>query len=184
MIRFVVGPDGQVVPDLLGKLPGRGMWVCADRKALEKAVNKGLFARAAKQPVTVPDGMIDALETALARRVTGLIAMARKAGQAVAGYEKVKDWLVKERAAVLIQASDGSGRGKSKLRAPRGNDSFIAVLTASELGLAFGRENVIHGALASGGLTARVVEEAAKLSGLREKDGGDPAGKVRRPHER
>ena len=170
LIRFVVGPDGTIVPDLLEKLPGRGIWVAADRAALEKAVAKNLFARAARQPVTVPDGLVDHVEAALADRVVHLISLARKAGQAVAGYEKVKDWLGKEEARVLIQASDGSERGKSKLSTPYGG-RFIGCLTASELGLAFGRENVIHSALAGGGLTSRVVEEAAKLSGMRTKIG-------------
>lgn len=172
LIRFVVGPDGGIVPDLLEKLPGRGIWVAAEREALDKAVAKGLFARAAKQPVTVPDDLVAKLEAGLADRVIHLVSLARKAGQAVAGYEKVKDWLAKEEARVLIQASDGSARGKSKLSTPYGG-RFIGCLTASELGLAFGRENVIHGALAGGGLTTRVVEEAAKLSGLRKTtDGG------------
>ncbi|MCI2400094.1 RNA-binding protein [Aliiroseovarius subalbicans] len=172
LIRFVVAPDGSVVPDLLGKLPGRGIWVSADRAALDLAVKKGLFSRGAKRKVTVPDGMADRLEAALADRVVHLISLARKAGDAVAGYEKVKDWLVKGEAQVLIQSSDGSERGKSKLRPPEETGLFVGVLTAQELGLAFGRENVIHGALAAGGLTTRVVEEAAKLEGLRGKDGG------------
>ncbi|MCB1338942.1 MAG: RNA-binding protein [Maritimibacter sp.] len=172
LIRFVVAPDGSIVPDLLEKLPGRGIWVAADRAALEKAVAKGLFARAAKQPVTVPEDLVARVEAGLADRVVHLVSLARKAGRAVAGYEKVKDWLAKEEARVLIQASDGSARGKSKLSTPYGG-RFIGCLTASELGLAFGRENVIHGALAGGGLTTRVVEEAAKLSGLRiTTDGG------------
>ena len=172
LIRFVVGPDGVIVPDLLGKLPGRGIWVTANRAALDKAVAKNLFARAARQPVTVPEGLVDHIEEALADRVVHLISLARKAGQAVAGYEKVKDWLSKEEARVLIQATDGSERGKSKLSTPYGG-RFIGCLTGSELGLAFGRENVIHSALAGGGLTSRVVEEAAKLSGMRTTlDGG------------
>ena len=173
LIRFVVGPDNQIVPDLLEKLPGRGIWVSADRAALATAINKGLFSRGAKQAVTVPDGLIDIVEAALVQRVVDLISLARKASRAVTGYEKVKSWLVTERARVLIQASDGSGRGKSKLRAPDGDDSFIGILTANELGLAFGRENVIHSALAAGGLTKRVVEEAAKLKGLRKNIGGN-----------
>jgi len=173
LIRFVVGPDNAIVPDLLEKLPGRGIWVSADRGALELVIKKGLFARGAKQAVTVPDGLIDALETAQARRVVDLISLARKASRAVTGYEKVKSWLISERARVLIQASDGSGRGKSKLRAPEGENAFIGILTANELGLAFGRENVIHGALAAGGLTKRVVEEAAKLKRLRKNIGGN-----------
>jgi len=172
LVRFVVGPDGTIVPDLLGKLPGRGIWVSANRNAMERAVLKGLFARAARQPVSVPEDLIATVEEGLADRVVHLISLARKAGAAVAGFEKVKDWLAKDQAEVLIQASDGSERGKSKLRPPRETGRFIGCLTARELGLAFGRENVIHGALAAGGLTARVVEEAAKLAGLREKDGG------------
>lgn len=173
LIRFVVGPDNRIVPDLLGKLPGRGIYVAADRKALEKAVLKGLFARAARQPVDVPEDLIASVEEGLADRVVHLISLARKAGEAVAGFEKVKDWLAKEQARVLIQASDGSERGKTKLRAPHGEGRFIGCLTAGELGLAFGRENVIHGALSGGGLSARVVEEAAKLAGLRENHGGN-----------
>jgi len=173
LIRFVVGPDNQIVPDLLEKLPGRGIWVSADRATLDKAIDKGLFARGAKQAVKVPDGLIDVVEAGLARRVVELISLARKASRAVTGYEKVKGWLISERARVLIQASDGSGRGKSKLRSPEGKGTFIGILTANELGLAFGRENVIHGALAAGGLTQRVVEEAAKLKGLRGNVGED-----------
>ncbi|PHO05543.1 hypothetical protein CSC82_01565 [Rhodobacteraceae bacterium 4F10] len=167
LIKFVVGPDDQIVPDILGKLPGRGIWVSADRAALEKAAKKGLFARSAKQAVKVPENLVDEVETQIARRVVDLVSLARKSGEAVAGYEKVKDWLVKDYAEVLIQASDGSGRGKSKLSTPYGG-SYIGWLTADELGLAFGKQTVIHGALASGGLTHRVVEEAQRLKGVRE----------------
>jgi len=177
MIRFVAAPDARIVPDVLGKLPGRGIWVIAEREALEKAVAKGLFGRAAKQAVTVPENLVDEVEAQLVRRVIDLVSLARKAGRAVAGYEKVKSWLASGEARVLIQALDGSGRGKSKLRSPEGKGSFIGVLKASELGLAFGRENVIHGALAAGGLTTRVVEEAAKLKGLRGNVGGSSTGK-------
>jgi len=178
LIRFVVGPDNQIVPDLLEKLPGRGIWVTADRHVLEAALKKGLFARGAKQVVTVPDGLIDDVEAGLVRRVVELISLTRKGSRAVMGYEKVKSWLMQERARVLIQASDGSIRGKSKLRTPEDNGVFIGALTAQELGLAFGRENVIHGALAAGGLTKRVVEEAAKLKGLRRNAGGNSTKKV------
>lgn len=176
LIRFVVGPDGAVVPDVAGKLPGRGIHVSADAAALHRAATKGLFARAARQPVTVPEGLTALVESLLARRVVDLLSLARKAGAAVTGFDKVKDWLEKGQAAVLIQASDGSDRGKAKLRPPPGNDSFIGCLTAREMGLAFGREHAIHGALAAGGLTARVVEEAARLAGLRGAAGGHVGG--------
>ena len=171
LIRFVVGPEGQIVPDVLGKLPGRGMWVTADRAVLEQA-KKGQFARAAKRAVSIPDGLIDEIERQLARRVVDLIALARKAGLAVAGFEKVKGWLANGEVRVLLQASDGSERGKTKLWTPTGA-RYYGCLTSQELGLAFGRQSVIHGALASGRLSDRVVEEAAKLRGMRE-IGGDP----------
>ncbi|AXI44658.1 hypothetical protein C1J03_00605 [Sulfitobacter sp. SK012] len=171
LVRFVVGPEGQVVPDILAKLPGRGIWVSADRAALELAVKKGLFSRSAKQPVKVPEDLVDEVEKQLARRVVDLISMQRKAGKAVAGYEKVKGWLQMEEAEVLVQAVDGSGRGKSKLSTPH-YGHYIGWLTADELGLAFGRQTVIHGALASGGLTQRVVEEANRLKGVRVNEAG------------
>ena len=171
LIRFVIGPDNQVYPDILGKLPGRGIYVAADRAALELAVKKKAFSRSAKQPVTLPEGLIDEVEQQLARRVVDLISLQRKAGKAVAGYEKVKGWLQTEEAEVLIQAVDGSGRGKSKLSTPH-YGHYIGWLTADELGLAFGRQTVIHGALASGGLTQRVVEEAGRLKGVRVNEGG------------
>jgi uncharacterized protein len=166
-----------VVPDILARLPGRGFYVSADMKAIEKAATKGLFARAAKGPVTVPEGLAQIVEAQLARRVVDLISLARKAGEAVTGFEKVKDWLTKGKARVLIQASDGSERGKTKLHPPPGKDGFIGCMTAQELGLSFGREHAIHAALGAGGLTERVVEEAAKLAGLRGHVGGKTAGR-------
>ena len=171
LVRFVIGPDNQVVPDILGKLPGRGMYVSADRAAIEKASKKGLFARSAKASVQATEGLADEVERQLARRVVDLISLQRKAGKAVAGFEKVKNWLQMEEAEVLIQAVDGSGRGKTKLSTPH-YGSYIGWLTSDELGLAFGRQTVIHGALASGGLTKRVVEEAQRLKGVRVKEGG------------
>ncbi|MFN3993238.1 MAG: RNA-binding protein [Tabrizicola flagellatus] len=178
LVRFCVGPDGQIVPDVLGKLPGRGIYVSADRGAIEKAVKKNLFSRAARQPVKAPDGLADLVETLVAQRTVDLLSMARKAGEAVTGYEKVKDWLVKGTAATLVQASDGSERGKTRLHAPDGANGFIGCLSAGEIGLAFGRERAIHAALAAGGLRSRVVEEAAKLAGLRGWTDGDDGGET------
>ncbi len=177
MIRFVVGPDSQVVPDLAGKLPGRGIWVSANRAALDLAVKKRAFARGAKQQVTVPEGLVDAVEAGLARRVVDLLSLARKAGLAVAGYEKVRGWLQTGEAVVLLQAADGSERGKTKLRLSEEDGDYFDCMTANELGLSFGRDHAIHAALCSGGLTTRVVEDASRLSGLRGSIGATGLGK-------
>jgi predicted RNA-binding protein YlxR (DUF448 family) len=179
LIRFVLGPDGTVVPDILGKLPGRGMWVSADRAALQKAADKNLFSRAAKAPAKVPERLVEDVEAQLVRRIQDLISLARKSGAAIAGYEKTKSWLETGRAKVLMQASDGSERGKGKLNTPR-DGRYLGWMTAQELGVAFGRQTVIHGALAAGGLATKVVEEAAKLMGVREvtATGGRRKGKV------
>lgn len=174
LIRFVVGPDGTVAPDLAEKLPGRGIWVTADRAAIDKAAAKGLFSRAARTQARPPEGLADLVEAATARRVVELVSLARKSGKAVAGFEKVKGWLSEGRAKVLLQASDGSERGKGKLWTPTGGRWF-GCLTASELGLSFGRDHVIHGALAAGGLTDKVILEAGRLTGLRGHDGGNTA---------
>jgi uncharacterized protein len=172
LIRFVIGPDNMVYPDVLEKLPGRGMWVTASRDALDKA-GKGQFSKSAKQAVNVPDGLTDEVERQLVRRVADLIALARKAGSAVCGFEKVKGWVSGgERVRALLQASDGSERGKTKLWTPEGA-RYFGCLTAQELGSAFGRGEVVHGALASGRLSDRVVEEAVKLKSLREIEGGE-----------
>lgn len=175
-MRFVLGPDGLIVPDLAEKLPGRGIWVTADRAAIDKAATKGLFARGAKAQARAPEGLADLVEAGLARRVVELVSLARKAGNAVCGFEKVKAWLAEGRAKVLLQASDGSERGKGKLWTPEGGRWF-GCLSAAELGLSFGRDHAIHGALAQGGLTDKVIKDAGRLSGLRGHDGSLAAGK-------
>ncbi|WP_179381538.1 RNA-binding protein [Jannaschia marina] len=177
LIRFVVGPDDTVVPDVAGKLPGRGIYVSADRATLEKAVEKRIFSKGVRKQVQVPEGLLDLVEATLLKRLIDGIAIARKAGRAIAGYEKVKIMLDREEAQVLLQAVDGSERGKGKLSTPQGG-KWVGFLTADELGQAFGRDRVIHAAVASGTLAHRIVEEAARLQGIRQNDGDTPvAGK-------
>ncbi len=180
LIRFVVSPENVIVPDIAGKLPGRGIWISADRAAISLAVAKNLFQRAVGKPVSVPDSLIGDVEALLVQKAVERLSIARKAGQAVAGATKVKDWLAKDEAALLIQAVDGSAREKSRLRPPAGPDSRFEVLSASEIGLSFGREHVIHAALAAGGLAEGFREDAMRLSGVRDLDGGSSAGKVKK----
>jgi predicted RNA-binding protein YlxR (DUF448 family) len=167
LIRFVVGPDDAIVPDLAERLPGPGIWVSADRAALDKAATKGLFPRAAKRAVRVEPDLVDRVEAMLAARLVDRVAMARKAGQAVTGLEKTKAALVSGRAALLLQASDGSERGKAALRPPEGANTLVECLSGRELGLAFGRDNVIHAAVLAGGLGERIRIDALRLSGVR-----------------
>ncbi|MCK0168627.1 RNA-binding protein [Jannaschia sp. S6380] len=176
LVRFVVGPEDTIFPDLANKLPGRGIYVSATRGALEKAVAKRMFSKGAKRQVRIPDGLVDLVEAGLLKRLQDAIAIARKAGRAIAGYEKVKIMLDRGEAQVLLQATDGSERGKGKLSTPEGG-KWIGFLTADELGQAFGRDRVIHAAVASGTLARRIVEEAARLQGIRQVDGGTPAAK-------
>ena len=170
LLRFVVTPDNMIVADVLEKLPGKGIWLGCSKDLLEKTLRDGLLARVTKKPITVPETLLDDVEQMLTNRVISLISLARKSGRAVAGYEKVKDWLSKDLATVLVQSQDGSERGKSKLSTPR-SGTFIDWLKTSELGLAFGRQTVIHCALASGGITQRVVHDALRLKGLRPSEG-------------
>jgi predicted RNA-binding protein YlxR (DUF448 family) len=172
LIRFVLSPDGEAVPDIASKLPGRGTWLTADRALVEKAVKKNLFSRAFRQPVGVPEDLADRLEAMITRRIIDFVSLARKAGQAVTGAEKVRARINGGDVAVLLQAHDGAADGRNKLSAlarsaSGGKIDQIALLTANELGLAFGREFAIHAALDAGGFAARVRDEAQRLTGLR-----------------
>ena len=168
LIRFVAGPDDVVVPDLAERLPGRGMWVRADAATLAQAAAKGHFARAAKRQVTAPADLAARVEALMAARLVDLVAMARKAGRAVAGLEKVKAALASGEAALLLQAADGSSRERARLRPPEGENSLVSCLFAHELGVAFARDRVIHAAVLAGGLSDRIRDEALRLSGIRD----------------
>ena len=167
LIRFVLDPSGVVTPDVTEKLPGRGLWVSAKRAVIEEAAKKNAFSRAAKAKAIVPEGLADLVESLVAKRLVDALSLARKAGLAIGGFDKVKSSLLEGRARALFQASDGSPDQKRKLRPPPGKDAFYDQLTADELGLAFGREHVIHAVLLAGGMTPSVRMAANRLIGLR-----------------
>ena len=167
LIRFVVSPDGNIVPDLGERLPGRGIWVKADRAALEIASRKRLFRRVAGMPVAVPDDLIVRLEEGLVRRCVDLVGLARRAGEAVFGYEKAREWLAAGRVGLLLAAVDGGGRDRARLRALSADVPVIEVLTADELGRATGRPRSVHGAVARGRLAASILRETGRLAGVR-----------------
>ncbi|MDC3348450.1 RNA-binding protein [Paracoccaceae bacterium] len=168
LIRFVLDPDGCLTPDLAERLPGRGAWLSATRDAAALAAKKRLFSRGFKQPVEVSADLPDQLEALLAKRLIEAISLTRKAGLAVNGFEKVKARLKKGGVGVLLAGSDGAEDGRGKLALLVGNAAIIAVLTSDELGLAFGRDSVVHAALDVGGATERVLREARRLDGFRQ----------------
>jgi uncharacterized protein len=180
LVRFVLAPDGNVAPDLACRLPGRGVYVRADRETLRRATEKSAFARAFRQRADSPSELPDLVERLLARRLVDLLAMARKAGEALCGFQSVRDALKAGKAVLLVQASDGSAREMAELRPPSGSGSRISCLSGSELGMAFGRDRVIHGAVLAGGLSDRIRQDALRLSGFRAEGNrhmlGDDAG--------
>lgn len=166
MIRFVVGPDGAVVPDLAARLPGRGLWLSAQRSVLEDRRLAQAFARAAKARVTVPDDLRPRLVAGLARRVAELLGLARRAGQAVAGFVVAREWVASGRAGLVVEARDGARDGRRKLLSGA-TVPVVAPLTAAELGAVFARDHVVHVAIAPGRLAQAIVTEAERLAGVR-----------------
>jgi len=172
LVRFVADPDGNVVPDIAAKLPGRGLWVSATREAITKAAEKNLFARAAKDNVKAGPDLADRTEKLLAARMLADLGLARRSGALVLGFDNVLRALDGRVApALLIEASDGSADGKRKLfGAAHARDMkpvIIECLTSAELGVALGRENVIHAAVQPGGLSQRLIFDAGRLKGFR-----------------
>jgi hypothetical protein len=170
LIRFVAGPDGLVVPDLARKLPGRGLWVAADRPSVETAAKKGLFARAAKAKVMAPPDLANLVESLLKRRLLSGLGLARRAGDLTSGFEKVSAAITAGKAAWLIEARDGAADGRRKLWGKTRKQSpptpVFGVFDAAELGLALGAENVIHTAFLAGRAADRWAQDAHRLSGF------------------
>src|SRR4051812_20403952 len=172
LLRFVADPDGNVVPDASAKLPGRGLWVEASRDAVNKAVEKKLFSRAAKAQVSATPDLAARAEKALMAGMLGTLGIARRSGALVLGFDNVLRALMGPKPPkVLIEALDGAADGKRKLYAAAHRLELKCVviesLTSAELGLALGRENVIHAAVLPGGLAERLILDAERLSGFR-----------------
>ncbi len=172
MVRFVAGPDDVVVPDVAHKLPGRGCWVTADRAAISKACEKGLFAKSFKAPVKCRGDLATQVEGLLVKRCIEHLGLARRAGAAIIGYAQVEEAFRARdgRIAALVEASDSGPADREKLVKYARNQGAIPVvgcLESKEIGLAFGRESVVHAALASGALAARFLVEAGRLGGFR-----------------
>ena len=168
LLRFVVGPDGAIVPDVEGRLPGRGLWLLPRRDIVERAVTKRLFARAARRPVVIAPGLADHCEALLARRCGDALGLARRAGLAVAGYERVGEAVRRGNAALLLLARDGAEAGRRRMAASATGVASANVLDAEELSGVFGRERVAFVAVGPGPLCSRLEMELRRLAGFRQ----------------
>jgi len=175
LIRFVAGPGGVVTPDVARRLPGRGMWVCARREAVDLATKRGAFARSAKTKLISPADLSDQVERLLHRRLLDGLGLARRAGDLTYGFDKVEAAIMAGRTAWLIEASDSAADGRRKLSqaadrvlrergvAPK----RIGVFSGEELSLALGQGNVIHVAFLVGRGAKSWTEDVERLAGFR-----------------
>lgn len=167
MLRFVIGPDGAIVPDIEARLPGRGLWLLSRRDIVEQAVAKRVFARAARRPVEIPQGLADRIEALLVRRGCDTLGLARRAGLAVVGFERVSDAVRRGDAALLLLALDGAEAGRRKLAALARGIASATVLSADELSGAFARERAVFVAVGPGPLSSRLLVDLRRLAGFR-----------------
>ena len=185
LIRFVVGPDGDVVPDVKRRLPGRGIWMTARRDVVAEAVKRRVFARSFKREVRVPDDLVLTVERLLERAALDALAIAHKAGQVVTGFTRVEAALATGPSVVaaLIDASDAAPDGRRKLIATAvrhlgsgaGESVLISLFTSMQLDLALGRSNVVHAALLAGPASDGVLSRCRSLEHFRTIGPGDHA---------
>ena len=172
LIRFVRSPDGIVVPDVFGKLPGRGAWVTADRVMIADSVENHVFSRAFKAPSQPIDDLIQEVERQLLQRCIGLLGMAKKSGVVVLGFDQVRAYIRKQEPGWLLEASDGAEDGRNKVhflaKAIYEDVKVAGALSSAELGVAFGREHVIHALLEQGSLSDAFSIAYRRLIGFRD----------------
>jgi uncharacterized protein len=173
LIRFVRSPSGEIVPDLRGKLPGRGVWVtCAATKVAEAARRK-LFARGFRTECQAPADLAERTGTLLRQEALACLSLANKAGLVSAGFDRVAGEARKGRLAVLVEAADGAADGRRKLvgkfKEAGTSPEIIDVFESPELGLALGQSHVIHAAIAEGGLARKFLAAARRFAAYRER---------------
>ena len=184
LIRFVVGPDGEVVADIKSKLPGRGIWVTATRGALLEAVKRKAFSRGFKRDVRLPPDLVDRTERLLERAVLDALAMAGKAGLVAAGFGKTESALDHEDVVGLLHAAGGASDGIRKIEAAsrrRRSEAppvVIGFLNSAQLDLALNRPNVVHAALLAGPASETFLARCRRLERFRTGDQHHQAGEA------
>lgn len=178
LIRFVLSPAGEVVPDLKRKLPGRGLWVSLSHAAVAEAGRRNVFAKSFKRGVQVPKTLADDIDQLMVRGLVEALAMAAKAGQVISGFAKVEEAIVAGQAIALLHARDGAADGirklngklAARLEADTANSTdlpIVSALSTDELDLALGRSNVVHAALLAGPASKTFLMRCQTLSRFR-----------------
>lgn len=170
LVRFVVGPDGTLVPDVDARAEGRGVWITANAAMVAEAQRRKAFARSLKTPVTVPDDLAGLTRLRLEQRLLGALGLARKAGQIATGATRVREALQKGEAIALITATDAAEDGRQKMTGlfkalqNDANAPHLELLDSAQLGLALGLENVVHAALTKGAAAQSALARAQRLA--------------------
>lgn len=182
LIRFVIAPTGEPIPDLKRKLPGRGLWISASHTAVAEAVRRNLFARGFKKNVRAAPNLADDTEKLMLRGLVEALAMVAKAGEVVSGFTKVEDALRRGEVRALLHATDGAADGIRKLdgvarQVAEASDTghpvpVLTVLSSDELDLALGRSNVIHAAVLTGTAGKTFLSRSQTLVRYRMADDG------------
>ncbi len=167
LLRFVVGPDDTVCPDVAGELPGRGLWLSAERDVVHTACVGNLFAKGFRAAVVVDADLTDRVEALVAGRCLGLLGLARRAGALAAGFEQARARLASGDAGILVVARDAAVDGRRRLERFDRAVPVVAVFSAIELARALGREHVVYVAVAKGRMAKRIATEAGRLAGFR-----------------
>jgi predicted RNA-binding protein YlxR (DUF448 family)/ribosomal protein L30E len=168
MLRFVVGPGNEVIPDIQAQLPGRGIWLSAKRHMVDAACKKNLFSKAAKESVRLPDELSAQIDRLMRQRCLNLLGLARRAGEVVAGFEKATACLRRGEGAAILAANDASVAGKKKVSGLAPGLVRLEAFSGEELGVALGRSNTVHVVLTRGQLAVRLIKEITRLIDYRD----------------
>jgi uncharacterized protein len=178
MMRFVLDPEGRVVPDLRRRLPGRGVWVTARREMLAAAERKKLFSRGFRTEAKVEPDLAGRVEGLLEDQALQALSFARKAGEIVTGFMKVEAAIGRHAVVAIVQADEAGEDGREKIEAALRRRfgkvnaiPIIRIFQSGQLDLALGRSNVIHAALLAGPASENVLERVAALARFRGEDG-------------
>ena len=167
MLRFVISPDDRVIPDLYGKLPGRGLWLTADRDIIHAACAQNVFAKRARRQVNVDEDLAQRVEVLLAKRCTDLLQLARRAGVLTVGSDEVDSRLSGGVKGLLLVATDAASKSRRRISELASSLAVRDVLSADELGAVVGRERVVHALVSEGGIADLLARDLGRLAGFR-----------------